>query len=306
MTFSIQLARYRFSFILQEPMVLPFFSGSLLRGAFGHALRASSCVTGAKDCKTCPLYQSCLYTNIFEPPAKHHRLQKLSQAPGCYVVEPPPVGQQKLKAGETFSFDMVLWGKALEQLPLIIYAWQRAGQQGVGKNRTPLILTSVRLCGTEEQNIWQIQTPEVVPHNKILSEPVMQKNDSITLNFKTPLRLQHNGRPLNPDTFTPRALLMTLVRRISLVGDLHLNQTFFKDSRFLSLAADEVRMEHQLTWCDWQRFSSRQQQRMALGGVVGNVRLSGRIEPFREFLHLGQWLHIGKNASFGMGSYTLE
>lgn len=303
---TLPVARYQFTSTLQNPMALPFFSGSLLRGAFGHALRASSCLTGAKECKSCPLYQSCLYTNIFEPPPKAHSLQKFSQVPGCYVIEPPAVGQKKLETGDKLSFSMVLWGKALEQLPLVVMAWQRAGQQGLGRERVQAMLSSVRLFGAEERTIWQATSPVVVPHNREVAVTTSLPAESCSLHFKTPLRLQDNSRPLKPDTFSARALLMTLVRRISLVGDMHLNLSLVEDSRSLSLAADDVTMEQDLRWCDWQRYSSRQKQRMALGGVMGNVRLSGNIEPFREFLHLGQWLHIGKNASFGMGCYTLE
>lgn len=306
MVTSLAIARYRFSFTLQSPMALPFFSGSLLRGAFGHALRSTSCVTGIKECKSCPLYQSCLYTNIFEPPPKAHSLQKFSQVPCCYVIEPPSVGQNKIATADTLNFNMALWGKALEQLPLVILAWQRAGRQGLGRKRTKAELMSVSLNGKEEQTVWQATSPVVAPHNREVSVTKNQAAGSCSLNFKTPLRLQDNGRPLNPDTFSARALLMTLVRRISLIGDIHLNLSLVEDSRTLSLAADDVTMEHDLHWCDWRRYSSRQKQHMALGGVMGNVQLSGNIEPFQEFLHLGQWLHIGKNASFGMGRYTLE
>lgn len=302
---TLPVARYRFSFALQNSMALPFFAGSLLRGAFGHALRSSSCLTGAKECKSCPLYQSCIYTNIFEPPPRDHALQKFSQVPGCYVVEPPPVGQKKLAAGDKLSFCMVLWGKALEQLPLIILAWQRAGRQGLGRDRITAELMSVSLVGEQEQTVWQANSQVIAEHSQQVSL-AESAGESITLLFTTPLRVQNNGRPLHPDGITARALLMTLVRRVSLVGDMHLNLLLLEDSRALSLAADDVTMEHDLHWCDWERYSSRQKQKMALGGVMGRIRLAGNIAPFQEFLHLGQWLHIGKNASFGMGRYQLE
>jgi len=45
---------------------------------------------------------------------------------------------------------------------------------------------------------------------------------------------------------------------------------------------------------------------MALGDVVGEWSLCGELGPFLPFLHLGQWLHVGKNATFGLGRYALS
>jgi hypothetical protein len=44
---------------------------------------------------------------------------------------------------------------------------------------------------------------------------------------------------------------------------------------------------------------------MTLGGVVGTWTLRGDLAPLLPWLWLGQWLHAGKNATMGMGRYTL-
>ena len=44
---------------------------------------------------------------------------------------------------------------------------------------------------------------------------------------------------------------------------------------------------------------------MQLGGLLGSVVLRGDLAPFAELLHLGQWLHVGKNATMGLGGYWL-
>jgi hypothetical protein len=62
----------------------------------------------------------------------------------------------------------------------------------------------------------------------------------------------------------------------------------------------------QLRWKDWTRYSSRQKQEMTLGGVMGRWLLRGELAPLWPWLYLGQWLHLGKNATMGMGAYTLE
>jgi CRISPR/Cas system endoribonuclease Cas6 (RAMP superfamily) len=45
---------------------------------------------------------------------------------------------------------------------------------------------------------------------------------------------------------------------------------------------------------------------MQLGGVIGEWTLEGDLAPFWPYLHLGQWLHVGKNATFGLGHYQLQ
>ncbi|HOV19317.1 CRISPR system precrRNA processing endoribonuclease RAMP protein Cas6 [Ottowia sp.] len=45
---------------------------------------------------------------------------------------------------------------------------------------------------------------------------------------------------------------------------------------------------------------------MQLGGLLGAVTLHVDLPPFAELLYLGQWLHVGKNATMGLGGYSLE
>ena len=63
-----------------------------------------------------------------------------------------------------------------------------------------------------------------------------------------------------------------------------------------------------LKWFDWTRYSSRQQQEMTLGGVLGHWTLHGAPDVLAKvwpWLWLGQWLHVGKNATMGLGGYAL-
>jgi hypothetical protein len=100
------------------------------------------------------------------------------------------------------------------------------------------------------------------------------------LHFETPLRLQHNGRALPPDKLQARTLLMALTRRASLLAEFHADGPLASDFTALSAAAALISEEKSLTWLDWTRFSSRQKQKMSLGGVVGTWRLEGPLAPF--------------------------
>lgn len=61
--------------------------------------------------------------------------------------------------------------------------------------------------------------------------------------------------------------------------------------------------ERALQW--WTRFSSRQQQEKTLGGVTGDWTLEGELTELLPWFWLGQWLHVGKNATMGMGMHWL-
>ena len=55
----------------------------------------------------------------------------------------------------------------------------------------------------------------------------------------------------------------------------------------------------------WERYSNRLEGKHPLSGLVGRALLSDIPEPLWPYLILGQWVHVGKSASFGQGRYIV-
>lgn len=65
-------------------------------------------------------------------------------------------------------------------------------------------------------------------------------------------------------------------------------------------------MGTQLHWHDQTRWSSRQQQSMKLGGLLGRLPLpAAGLDQLWPLLWFGQYVHLGKNTSFGLGQYRV-
>lgn len=305
----IPVARYRLEFTVATPLTLPAFAGSALRGALGGALRASACMTRAASCDACPLLTTCPYAAVFEPrpPASGHALQDFNQIPRPYVIEPPEWGERTYRPGEAVRFHLVLAGRALEQLPLVLWAFSKAFARGVGRGDGTATLSRVEhVVGDQAEIILDGPGGSIADHDTCAPHTPALPGNAVTLHFHAPLRLQNNGRRATADEFTPRRLLTTLVRRIALMTEFHGLGPLPIDFKALAAHAETLASDKDLRWRDWTRYSSRQQQKMDLGGVVGSWRLSGDIAPHLPFLHLGQWLHVGKEAAFGLGGYRLE
>lgn len=304
----LPLARYRLSFRMEDELRLPDYAGSLLRGQFGAALRRIACMTGAPVCPGCPLYRTCPYPAIFETPApEQHSLQHFSQVPNPYVVEPPPLGSRYVGTDEILSFHIVLVGRALGQLPLIAYAFQRAFERGFGPRKARgRIEDIVAEQPDASESIWDAERSCIAPHDQTLTVPELPQVGAVALDITTPLRLQHQGHPVSPEALRPRTLLTALLRRASLLFELHAGMPpLGAEASRLAAAADRLADERQLEWKDWTRFSSRQQREMTLGGVIGTWKLSGDLGELLPWLWLGQWLHAGKETTMGMGRYSL-
>lgn len=301
-------ARYRFDLEVETPLRLPDYAGSALRGAFGHALKRIVCVTRERDCKACMLYHNCAYPAVFAPPApEHHVVQKFSDIPAPYVIEPPPWGARAYAPGEPLGFHFVLIGNALKNLPLVIHAFQRAFDRGigVGDGRARLVSVSHVDAHGALLPVFDSGKGRIDPHPTILPPPPADVPERVTLDFATPLRLQQNGKPLRAAELVSARLLMGLVKRAALLADFHTPVRPDLDFRALARHAETIAGEKLLNWRDWGRYSSRQQREMKLGGVVGTWSLQGELAPFWPFLQMGQWLHVGKETPFGLGHYRL-
>lgn len=298
---SFPIARYQFHFQVTQPIALPEYAGSTIRGVFGRALRKISCMTKQEECKACPLYQTCPYTNIFETPPKEHQIQKFTQVPNGYIIEPPEWGEKIYPAGATLSFELVLFGQLIQQLPLIAFAFKRAFEFNIAGGKGKLV------------NIHHYSqdgnTYSVFEKNKIMDHPTEiilpeQYPTTLHLEIQTPLRLQDDGKPLSATKISLDRFLKTLLKRIALLSEFH-HQPL--DIHFVQLIAqiEQIQDEKILKWKDWTRYSSRQQQTMKLGGVVGQWRLYNVPVEWAKWIYLGQWLHCGKNATFGLGQYQI-
>jgi CRISPR/Cas system endoribonuclease Cas6 (RAMP superfamily) len=72
-----------------------------------------------------------------------------------------------------------------------------------------------------------------------------------------------------------------------------------EQAQAVQLVRDETR------WTTWARYSARQDRRMEWAGLVGAVTYDGDLKPFWPYLVFGQWTHVGKGATFGLGQYRL-
>lgn len=305
-SFSLPMQRWFWQIRVQDPLTLPRYAGSLLRGAFGHALRRTACVTRQPTCTNCPLQQSCSYSYLFETPVPPEMglLRRYPAAPHPLVIE-IPWGGKSLSPGETFTFSMVVMGRALHTLPLISLAWSRACADGLGGKRARAELVGYR---SEEEAEWR----DPMAAMGYLSDGVRVPNppsSPLILRFTTPFRARKDGVLCSPKELRFREFLAHLQRRWGLLQAFHgTGEGWEWDYEEALQHADSITWEPlDARWVDWTRYSSRQKQPMKLGGVLGSYRIPAEaVVGFWPLLYLGQWTHVGKNASFGLGQYILS
>ncbi len=99
-------------------------------------------------------------------------------------------------------------------------------------------------------------------------------------------------------------LFRNLLRRISLLSYFHCREELNLDFKGLIEEAKGVKVrQEKLSWFDWERYSNRQETKMMMGGFIGSIAFEGDLEPFLPFLLLGEYIHVGKGTSFGLGKY---
>lgn len=308
----LAVARLRFTAVLDAPLQLPAHAGALLRSVFGAALRQGACTTGLPICGECALRNTCAYPAIFEtPPQPTQFAQRFAQVPNPYVIE-PPVGPLALRAGQPLVFHMVLAGEATQgQLALIVSAWQRALRTGLGQARVGGRLATVEAIDSRGQSVpvfdMRVGRPTGALPALDLAPPGTPGPSGLRLELVTPLRLQHESRPLLPEQLSPRVFVSHLLRRVNLMLDLHLGiRPAPYDVQALLVQAERVSDDRSaLLWHDMRRYSARQGRELPQGGVTGAWHWTGPVAPLLPWLLLGQWLHVGKAATAGLGGYRV-
>ncbi|WP_347274283.1 CRISPR system precrRNA processing endoribonuclease RAMP protein Cas6 [Candidatus Kuenenia sp.] len=126
----------------------------------------------------------------------------------------------------------------------------------------------------------------------------------LTISLLTPLRLRFDGHITDKIEF--HVLIRNLLRRISSLSYFHCGEKFQVDFKGLIEKAKAVnQIKSDIHWYDWKRYSTRHEEWMSLGGVIGAVSYEGDLSNFMLFLRLGEYVHVGKGTSFGLGKYEV-
>jgi hypothetical protein len=331
---GLRLARYAIELRAVEAARLPAFSGTTLRGAFGYALKRAVCVMPHRDCAKCLLADRCTYPFVFETaPAAGSKLESQQNAPHPFALEPPiedkgtrgqgeGPGESRsspriLAPGDAIAFGLSLYGRAIESLPYIVFAIHGMAENGLGAGRARFDLTRVesldpdgarhshydpksgRLDSLHATGAGLDQWVEA----RLAAMPF--KPETLALRFRTPARIKSD------DQLQPRPsfdlLVRNLLRRVSMLAELYGETPLDLDyGGLLARAATVTVRSSALHWWDVERYSTRQQTAMRMGGFVGTIEFAGAaIGGFLPLFAAGELLGIGKGTGFGLGRFEL-
>lgn len=311
-----RVAKYEVSIEPKETLLLPRYKGSTFRGGFGGVFRRIACSHGERACATCLLRDACAYAIVFEsfPPRDSQKLRKYEAVPRPFVIEPPLTEQTRFEPGESLRVGLVLVGRAISLLPYFVVVLRELGGVGLGKGRGRYELAAIDAAepwGGSRAPVYRATDGLVRAADLVLAAETLgrwgeamaesvQGAGGLAVEFLTMTRLKHGGRLTGSVEF--HVLIRNVLRRLSSLSYFHHGVPLELDFRGLIARAQGVAVvESRVQWLDWERYSSRQDTKMFLGGVVGRVRYAGEVEPFLPLLALGELVHVGKGATFGLG-----
>lgn len=313
---GLPIGIYRLHFTLSRDLRLTSFQGSVWRGIWGRQLRMMSDGERAAP-EELPawiskeeLYE---YFMLTPPPPDAPAMRRYPHVPHPYALSCAwHPGALDARKGEGICVTLKLFGKANDLLHVAILAFARAAQDGLGPRRIAATLENVEMFrpepGAPLETIFApgtpLKRPRPVPPPGCRTHPA----PSAIVTFLTPLRLQHEGRISDPQTFHPYPFLMNLVRRYCMLRLFHGRGEAPLDFPELSRQAENVRLvDNTLHWVGRRRYSARQKREIPIGGVMGRIRLDlSRAPDLAPFLCAGQYIQAGKGTAFGLGLYHVS
>lgn len=303
---QIRFIKLQFTISFLESAKLPKHKISALRGGMGEMLLSMNCVRD-RNCEACDFEQECIVRRTL-----YSRLEKVP----AFVTANSSIGyllecenhKEFFNQGETMTFRLILFGKAIVYFNQFIQAFRLMGEQnGIGKQHARFQI--MKIHSTEGLPIFEngsLNMNHFIIHS--LYDYIMFRKYEISTQkkeykivFHTPLTLKYNNEYLNE--FQSDAIINAAKRRIYMLSCYEgIEQSCICPDETYS-APKILYQECRLTGIS--RYSFRKEQPMVLRGITGYLILPELPDGLLELLLAGELTHIGKNTSFGFGQYRL-
>jgi hypothetical protein len=306
---AIRLQRYDFTCTWQSEVHLPDYLGSALRGAFGWALKKSSCALKNQQCSTCLLRRNCAYAWVFETERYTDESgRKVNARPHPFIFQPGENTSGIRHSGDPWSFSLLLIDRGIDFLPHVVYSVQQMGETGIGaggrhgRGRFSLEKIFAGDAPAYDSAHGMLERP-TTPSSLHLGEQPPKPVRSMRVTLQTPLRLKQDNALQRSLPF--HRLIRATLRRIASLEEAYGQGEPSLDYSGMVQRAEQVETTESTIRCqELLRFSNRQQRKVSLSGLIGEVEYRGELIEFVPLLEYASRVNLGKQTVFGLGQMT--
>lgn len=274
---------------------------------FRHAFQSLACRSGRQACRDCHRCSSCPYHAVFgqELSVDAAALRRFQKPPLPFVFDFPAAADHA-HGSEQLECGLILVGSAIRHLQDFIGALQAVIRSHDITAECGAVAISGLASIDQAGNAFQIPltSGQAVVHELAVLDlhgilDMRPLSDSrVSLRFLTPWRLMRQGhlvREFRADTF-----LRALMRRVSSLMYYYCGWEMEADFKVCSDMAGMIALSApEFGFCGGDGGAWGQ------AGITGSGVLLGDVTELLPFLLLGELLHLGKGASFGMGRFEL-
>lgn len=295
-------------------------AGAALRGAFFEALWGRFCVNKqAQTCADCPLVNACPVSSLVAP--LRNEAPRGRDVPRPYAIRPPVDHTRSLKAGDSFSFGLTLFGCRLDLFPYVAMALHTMAHSGIGRRTQEnhwqrgrftvddvqainlLSGETILITSSDNNRVTVPDLPTTWADAEALAATL--PSDTVTLHFLTPLRLTDQKKLVKQSLLRP--LVERLLERHDFLALEYGGQPFPLEDRtnLIDRAATAHVVQDVTFWSDINSYSRRLGKSTPIGGLRGTITFGGNLQPLLPLLAWGTVLQAGKDTTKGNGVYSL-
>jgi len=267
-------------------------------------LKRFVCIRRDKICEKCPIRINCIYKKLFEPTTENFSsiFKGVHDLPRPFILN---VSDIQNESTDELKFGLTLIGDSAKNAHYFINAFIELGDKGISKEKLKYKAISVTSFNaaiyTREAELVKIPLPTQIVGEDSGIDGVI----SVELNFITPVRIKEKGSYYWSGSFSP--LFRSLLRRITLLETLYCGASPERNIQELLTISDEVKLiEMKRRFRDQRRYSKRLDKITLHGGYLGKFVYANFNPQLISLLRIGERIHIGHNATFGMGEFKLD
>lgn len=275
---------------------------------FNSAFREAVCGR-AHACEDCSERDVCSYHATFSQAVSEDATAvKRHQKPSLPFVFDFPLLPAPPNSGKEIEIGLVIAGTAINYVNDYVAAMclmfnpVSAGRRGIANvvRVESVTISECRNSIMEDRGLVALDNISTISARDIADMRDLDPN-RIRLTITAPMRLLHDGKPVRELTFP--LFVRPLLRRISSLAYYYYGDGLEVDYKWLSSLSESVKIVengfHPAAWGE-ENYGER------FTGIAGSAVFEGMLSDFHNFLLLGEYFHVGKGASFGLGRYLID